>query len=410
MNRSFLSAIISLLILCRPLAGQAAALDERNAQQPEAPRAFPGQFVTVDELRKDVAAMAHPDLKGRGLLSDRRRAADSLEKTYKDLGLLPLFPDGYRQKIPAPSLPGSSAPLLGENVGALLEGSDGELRDEFIVLAAHYDHLGVRGDGQIYRGADDNGAGVAMLLAVARAMVRADCRPKRSVLFVNFDLEENLLWGSRWFVEHSPVSLQQIRLFITADLIGRNLMDLDWPALFVMGGERGDSLPALLRAIPTAGNLEVRSLGADIVGTRSDYGPFRDHEVPFLFFSSGQHRDYHTPRDVPERVDYEKLRLVTLYIGETLLRSADSNRTAEWVEKPEPNLEEVRTLLRITQVLEEQPAVVRLEPREKLFVSRFRQKLEAIHKQGNYSRKERSEVTRSAQQLLMILFIQSMED
>jgi len=362
--------------------------------------------VSVERLRQHVQVLAGEELRGRGDLSDRKKAADYLEGEYRKLGLKPLFSGGsYRQRIPAPALPGVESPMLGENVGAYLEGADGELQCEYVLVTAHFDHLGTTAGGRVYRGADDNAAGVGMVLEVARTLAGGGVKPRRSVAFVNFDLEENLLWGSRWFTEHPPICLEQIRLFITADLIGRNLMDLEWPGVFVMGGERGwEPVRGMLNRIPLGEGLEVLPLGADIVGTRSDYGPFRDHDVPFLFFSSGQHRDYHTPRDVPERVDFEKLRRVTMYIGECALRSAETNESAVWVKRPEPELEEVETLKRITEELEAGADAVGLDRRERLFVSRFHQRLESIREQGIYSRKERGEVVNSARQLLLMLF------
>ena len=95
-------------------------------------------------------------------------------------------------------------------------------RDEWVIVAAHFDHLGVR-DGVLYPGADDNASGVAMMLEVARSLVESPEKPRRSVMFVGFDLEEVGLFGSRYFVEHPPVPLDKVALFVTADMIGRSL-------------------------------------------------------------------------------------------------------------------------------------------------------------------------------------------
>ena len=89
-------------------------------------------------------------------------------------------------------------------------------------MSAHYDHLGVRG-GVLYPGADDNASGVAMMLEVARSLTAAPDPPRRSLMFIGFDLEEVGLFGSRYFVAHPPVPLEQVVLFITADMIGRAL-------------------------------------------------------------------------------------------------------------------------------------------------------------------------------------------
>lgn len=360
--------------------------------------------ISEERLRTHIAYLAGPELKGRGNLSDRRKAADYLQTEYKKLGLKPLFPaDSFRQQIPAPGLPGMETPLLGENVGAYLPGTDPALADEFILLTAHYDHLG--GDSKrFFPGADDNAAAVAMVLEVARVLSQTESPPRRSIAFVNFDLEENLLWGSRWFVEHSPRSLNKIRLFMTADLIGRNLADLDWSGLIVMGGERGTGLPKLISEMTVPPGLEIRILGADIVGTRSDYGPFRDREIPFLFFSCGQHPDYHTPRDIPERVNLPKLTLISRYVGKLALQTAQQPDFPAWVEKPEPDPQEVETILRICELLSTDSVSQRLKPSDRLFVTRLEQQLQKNKAQSAYSKKERAEVVNSARQLLWILF------
>ena len=89
-------------------------------------------------------------------------------------------------------------------------------------MSAHFDHLGVR-SGVLFPGADDNASGVAMMLEVARSLTLSAEPPKRSVMFLGFDLEEIGLFGSRYFVEHPPVPLDRVALFITADMIGRAL-------------------------------------------------------------------------------------------------------------------------------------------------------------------------------------------
>ena len=124
-------------------------------------------------------------------------------------------------------------------MSALLEGFDPELRHECVVIGVHYDHLGVR-NGIVFHGADDNASGVAMMLEVARQLASTG-RPRRSVMFVGFDLEEQMLWGSRWFA-HPPRPLTQFKLFITADMIGRSLGDLPLPAVFILGSEHAPQL------------------------------------------------------------------------------------------------------------------------------------------------------------------------
>ncbi len=115
------------------------------------------------------------------------------------------------------------------------------LKNEWVIVSAHYDHLGVRG-GVLYPGADDNASGVAMMLEVARSMAAQLDPPRRSLMFIGFDLEEIGLFGSRYFVAHPPVRLQQVVLFITADMIGRSMAGVCDDLVFVLGTENAPGL------------------------------------------------------------------------------------------------------------------------------------------------------------------------
>ena len=110
-----------------------------------------------------------------------------------------------------------------------------------MIVAAHFDHLGVR-RGVLYPGADDNASGVAMMLEVARSIVAGPTPPKRSMMFIGFDLEEIGLFGSRYFVAHPPVPLDKVALFVTADMIGRSLAGVCESHVFVMGTENAPGL------------------------------------------------------------------------------------------------------------------------------------------------------------------------
>ncbi|HUQ68074.1 MAG TPA: M28 family peptidase, partial [Planctomycetaceae bacterium] len=274
------------------------------ATTPAAPTVFVSAIQPAD-IRPHVEFLAGPELRGRSG-ADSRRAADYIVEHFRRCKLKPLFgPNEFYQSIPGVTEPGSGPQEIGRNVGAVCEGSDPVLKHEYVIVGVHYDHLGVR-DGETFAGADDNATGVAMMLELAQLVSEAKTKPKRSVVFVGFDLEERMLWGSRWFAAHPPWPLEQVKLFLTADMIGRSLGDLPLPAVFVLGSEHAPQLKSALDRVGHPEGLEIARLGIDLVGTRSDYGPFRDRKVPFLFFSTGEHPDYHTPRDVPAKVDYEK--------------------------------------------------------------------------------------------------------
>ena len=138
-----------------------------------------------------------------------------------------------------------------------------------------------------------------MLLEVAERLVLQEKKPRRTILFAAFDLEEAGLQGSTHFATHPPRDIHKLKAFLTADMLGRSMANVMDEYVFALGSETSSHLRKVLEEVQPADGLKVGLLGADIVGTRSDYGPFRDRRVPFLFFSTGPHPDYHKPTDLP---------------------------------------------------------------------------------------------------------------
>lgn len=304
-------------------------------------------------LREHVETLASPEFAGRRG-AGARKAEAYITDQFRALGLAPLFDGRFTRDIPGKE-PGQ---VVGRNVGAKLEGTDPALRDQWIILSAHYDHLGTPG-GVLYPGADDNASGVAMLLEVARGLAEPGRRPRRGVLFVAFDLEEDGLWGSRHFVAEPPIPLESIRLFLTADLIGGALGGVCESDLFVMGSEHA---PALRPRIERAGAglpLRLDVVGSDLLLIdRSDYGPFRMRKIPYLFFSTGETPRYHTPEDTPERLDYPKLEHVTRLIGRLVRDAAGADELPAWGARADYPLSEAVAVREVLRTL--------LEAREKL--------------------------------------------
>jgi Zn-dependent M28 family amino/carboxypeptidase len=224
---------------------------------------------------------------------------------------------------------------------AWLPGRDAKLRDEFILVGAHFDHLGKMGD-SIYPGADDNASGVAGLLAIAKACAKGGTTLRRSVLFVAFGAEEQSLRGSRYFAAHPPRSLTKLITMINLDMIGRpRLLDqkaLAWPkklvgipdepAVGVLGTDQSPELAAIARAVFTG--LELPLFAPEDFGVlantikkmsegRSDHAPFQQRGIPFLFFSTSEHDDYHKPTDTVDKVDGETIRRIAEGVFRTLL-------------------------------------------------------------------------------------------
>jgi hypothetical protein len=401
-----LGAWISLVM---SFAGDTAtfAIEPDGQKSEEAPRQ--SQTISPKILQRHVEYLASPKLEGRGTARGKSLALNYISRQFQEMELQPLFPKGkFTQDIPGPVREDGSKPTIGRNIGGWLMGSDEKLRDEIIILSAHYDHLGVGKDGQIYTGADDNAGSVAMLLEVARRF--SVQRPRRSLVFLSCDLEEHLLWGSRWFVAHPPWPIKQVKLFITAEMIGRTLGDLPMKTIFVMGAERGTRLRETVDEMPVSPKLDVAHLGIDVVGTRSDYGPFQSEKIPFLFFSGGEHPDYHTPRDTPDRLDYERVADVSSLI-ESICRSvANADEPPLWIDRPEHDLAEIRTLHRITELLlkiddeAEGSGRTKLNALQRFTVTNMKQKTEQILERGTVLPDDRPGIIRNAQLLLLTVF------
>jgi len=360
--------------------------------------------ITEGELKAHVYRLAGPEFLGRrGDGADR--AAEHLAAAFGRLPLKKAFGDSFFQPIPwlLSTPPPGGKQTIGRNVGAFLPGCDPKLADEWIILAAHYDHLGVK-DGKQFPGADDNASGVAMLLEVAEAFALASQKPRRSVYFVAFDLEEQDLKGSVHFATRPPRPFNKLKTFLVADLIGRSLADVMDEVVYVMGSETSPALRQLVSDVAPEAELRSSRLGADLVGTRSDYGPFRDRRVPFLFFSTGTHRDYHKPTDLPARLDYAKLAKISRYIERLTRRLADADDAPVWSPVATPDLNEVASVRDIFARVLDRPAVVPLTDEQRRQCVAARDKLAAMAERKVVTPEERAWLVATARWALLNLF------
>jgi aminopeptidase YwaD len=195
------------------------------------------------------------------------------------------------------------------NVVGLLEGSDPLLKSSFIIVGAHYDHLGMGGPGSgsrlldslaIHNGADDNASGVAGVMELAELLASGEVPLKRSVVFIAFDGEELGLLGSRYFVEHPLIDMKSVVAMINFDMIGR--LKQDNPAVLV--GGTGTSLESedILNNLDTS--LIKLRFSPEGFGP-SDHAAFYAENITVFFFSTGAHEDYHTPDDDWDRLNYD---------------------------------------------------------------------------------------------------------
>jgi hypothetical protein len=227
-----------------------------------------------------------------------------------------------------------------ENVIAYFEGADPELSDEVLVLVAHYDHVGISqpdesGD-PINNGADDNGSGTVALMAIANALNQASedgYKPRRSVLFLHVSAEELGLLGSRYYSDHPVIPIEQTVAAFNADMIGRsdpeNIEKGDTDYVYLIGGEiisseldslvqQANSNTVDMRLDPRYNDLH----DPNQFYRRSDHWNFGRLEIPFVFFFTGVHEDYHRPSDTVDKIDFDKLSRVTQLIYTSTVKVA----------------------------------------------------------------------------------------
>lgn len=211
------------------------------------------------------------------------------------------------------------------NVVAVLPGSDPKLKDEFVVIGSHLDHLG-RPDGTLRPGADDDGSGSSGVLAVSRAFAKNKVKPRRSILFVTFCGEEMGLLGSSFFARNPPIPLESIVSELQMDMIGRDEEESPEGNVGEKAEDNRNSLHLIgtkkmsmdLHNICMAANEKHAKfdLEWDEEGmfSRSDHANFARKGVPVAFFFTGLHHDYHQPTDTVDRINFPKLARVATYV------------------------------------------------------------------------------------------------
>lgn len=210
------------------------------------------------------------------------------------------------------------------NIAAIIEGSDPILKNEFVVFSCHADHIGVSTKG-VNPGADDNATGCAALLSMAKAFQSLDKKPLRSILFLWFSGEEVGLYGSQSYIAHPLVPLDKTVADLNMDMIGRVKGVADTSAenpmtgpkkVFVITDNQSKELIKIADDIDKTSDLDLdyslsgRNHPLQLFA-RSDHFNFVKKDIPVLFFTTGLHTDYHTPGDVVEKIDFNKMELVT---------------------------------------------------------------------------------------------------
>jgi aminopeptidase YwaD len=298
------------------LVALSGALQACTSARPQANPASPaGSHANARALHVDIAYLASDRLEGRGTgTPGNDSAAAYIARRFAALGLTALAPDFEQEFVAHPLAAHNTAPrsLHTQNVVALLSGRDPTLREQYVVVGAHFDHLGRSNEGAldpdrknaVHRGADDNASGTAAVLELARLFAAAPAR--RSLVFVAFSGEEMGLLGSEYFVANSPIPLDSTVAMVNFDMVGRLRED----KLIVYGVATATELPALLDSansaaaeapLPWSSPLRIAALG-DGYGP-SDHSSFYARNIPVLHFFTDLHEDYHRASDVVGKIN-----------------------------------------------------------------------------------------------------------
>lgn len=274
----------------------------------------------LTDLRKRKSTVGIP------VLHIKREIANKLlEKTGQTVELLEKSLNDERKPIvieTGEKVRGSSEIIENKvttwNVVAMLDGNDPVLKDEYLVIGAHKDHLGMGGPNTgsrkpdtvaVHNGADDNASGTAAMIEIAEKMSWQQDSLRRSVIFVAFGAEEMGLLGSKYFVENPPVELAKIKAMINIDMVGRLKKD---HTLQIGGTGTSDRSEEILKNLPGQDGLKL-VFSSEGYGP-SDHASFYGKDIPVFFFSTGAHLDYHTPFDDTDKINFSGLKTLSDYI------------------------------------------------------------------------------------------------
>ncbi len=300
---------------------------------------FSQSDITDSEIKNHILFLASEKNAGRYPGTKANRSVTRyIQQDFKKQGLAS-FEKGYKQKFNARLRvkKGKKEKPLAKtcNVVGYLEGNDPILKNEYIVLGAHYDHLGLgepssksNKKNTIYYGADDNASGTAALLEIAEKVASKKQYLKRSIIFIAFGAEEQGLLGSKYFVENPLIPLSQIKLMINMDMIGR----LNAEKQVYMGG--AGTFPdgvAFMQNLGETLNLTPIVHAGSVGG--SDHVSFYAKNISVLGIHTGGHPQYHTPEDTIDLINISGEKQVSEYIYEVLMKLATTNYKIEFIKQ-----------------------------------------------------------------------------
>jgi Zn-dependent M28 family amino/carboxypeptidase len=319
------------------LGAMSLSAQESKEQAESISRIDFAQTITADDLSQLLYAFAADSMQGRmTATAGQKKAAEFLVDFYKNEDITGALPGGgYFQNIPKEYFKSKYVKTNSENVVAIIPGS--VWPQEYIVLSAHYDHVGAKGD-TIYNGADDDGSGTVALLEIAQAFKKAQEKgmgPKRSLVFLHVTGEEIGLYGSRYYTENPIYPLEQTVCNLNTDMIGRidpNKAGND-NYIYLIGS---DKLSQELHDLSEQVNQEFSQMELDYTFNdendpnrfyyRSDHYNFAKNNVPIIFYFNGVHEDYHQPSDTPDKIEYPLMAKRTQLIFHTAWEVANQEK------------------------------------------------------------------------------------
>lgn len=286
---SFFTALLAMAFLITMSAQKV------NIDIPDTPAS---KIIDAGKLISDIKILSSDEMNGRETGTEAgKKAREYIVGRFKSLGLK-TFGEKYTQNFSF--ITKDKKTISGANVVGYITGSKNP--QKYIVITAHYDHLGVR-SGQIYNGADDNASGTAALFALAEYF--ANNRPQHSLIFFAVDAEEKGLSGSKFFVANPPVGKESILLNINMDMISRN----DKNELYVAGFYHYPFLKKYVEPIRKSSKIKLLyghdspDLGSDDWTNSTDHASFHRQKIPFMYFGVEDHKDYHKPTDIFKNIN-----------------------------------------------------------------------------------------------------------
>ncbi|MDB2675625.1 M28 family metallopeptidase [Flavobacteriales bacterium] len=318
----------TLLLLLFPISlfAQQTSLSEDNTKLKYV------NTITANDLKDYLYVLASDSLQGRETgTAGQIDAANYIANFFKEIGIPPYKYNTYFQKFKVrlvkrygkQNKKNNNKYVKGENIIGFIEGSD--LKDEIVVITAHYDHLGVKEDTLIYNGADDNGSGTSAIMEIAQAFMLAKKEgngPRRSVLIMPVSGEEKGLLGSKYYTDNPIYPLENTIANLNVDMIGRIDKNHDNPDyVYLIGSDR---LSSELHQISEDINKQYFNFELDYTFNaeddpnryyyRSDHYNFAKNNIPVIFYFNGIHEDYHKPTDTVEKINFEKIQKISRYI------------------------------------------------------------------------------------------------